>query len=90
MSTEGHAESMQAPILRQRCTGGSCKQGRYPCATPEACYTPVDEAEDRPVTTPWDGWFAIEIVAGVVVLAFLAILARFFYVNRWLVVAAFS
>lgn len=57
MSTEGHTEAMQAAIPRERmhriadieprpaCSGGSCKQGRARCETPEACITPVDDDE---------------------------------------------
>ena len=52
MSTEGHREAMAPPIPRDRlhridsmprCSGGSCRQGRSRCETPEACCTPIDD-----------------------------------------------
>lgn len=56
MSTEGHRniprermhriaeiEGGFLPREQARCSGGSCRQGRAKCETPEACCTPVDD-----------------------------------------------
>jgi hypothetical protein len=58
MSIEGHSESMSAPILRQQCTGGSCRQGREKCLTPEACYVPIDDEPVSRVAIAL-GWFVV-------------------------------
>lgn len=55
MTLESHHSAMHAPIRREqmhridppaRCSGGSCRQGRAKCETPEACCTPLDDSDD--------------------------------------------
>ncbi len=51
MTPEGHPiarEQMHRiadldPPRRHACSGGSCRQGRSRCETPEACCTPIDD-----------------------------------------------
>jgi hypothetical protein len=45
-----------------------------------------DEAADKPIAEPWDAWMFVEIGAGLLVLAFVAILANFVWDN-WHVVS---
>lgn len=85
MSTEGHRKAMASPIARKELHRISDSAFGY--LPREQADAPADEAADRPISEPWDAWLYVEVAAGALVLAFVAILANFFW-NNWHVVAA--
>lgn len=64
---------MKPDLLQGRGCAGACRQGRTPCATPQACLLPDDEY-DTPRPGAGLGWVAALLVGAVA--AFVVLVTR--------------